>query len=121
MANIYILFNFNGGNSHRSGPKRGITISVPELFFVGLEKVHSEGFPSDDSQTGLMTVTPTRAFRRGAYEQRAAGKLTFQPNAASSNNFVVHDVLWRWRVGQHGRWMNEDVFGDPHRLILDTF
>ena len=47
-----------GGNSHRSGPNRGMTISIPALFLAGLENEHKEGFPRGGSHNGLMTVTP---------------------------------------------------------------
>jgi len=36
----------------------GIVINTPALFFAGLVKVHSVGFPSVESHAGLISVSP---------------------------------------------------------------
>lgn len=52
------------GSSHPAAPKRGTTIISPDMFFRGLEKEHSEPFPSTASQAGFTTVKTTRKRKR---------------------------------------------------------
>ena len=48
------------GSSQPSGPKCGITMSSPALFFSGLLNLHKDPFPSEVSQAGLITVMSIR-------------------------------------------------------------
>lgn len=64
MYSYYRYEAFIGGSSHWSGPNFGIVINTPALFFAGLLKVHSVGFPRVESHAGLINVNPTGAVRQ---------------------------------------------------------
>ena len=58
MTNYWMSATLIGGSSQFSGPKCGITMGTPALFFIGLPKVHIDCFPSIANQFGLITVRP---------------------------------------------------------------
>ena len=55
--------HFIAGNSQPSGPNRGIVIISPDIFFVGFEKEHSNGFPKVANHLEFTTVIPLTCFQ----------------------------------------------------------
>lgn len=47
------------GNSHPSGPNRGIVMRTLALFLTGFENVQSVSLARVDNQTGLIFVNPS--------------------------------------------------------------
>ena len=101
-AQCYLIVSaLTAGSSQFSGPKCGMTISSPELFFVGLPYVHIVPLPSAASQIGLTTVRSVEE-RQLDENERQRMPHTLEPNLTSMNSFLEDDEVRRRSTVENG-------------------
>lgn len=88
------------GNSHPSGPNRGIVIKAPTLFGTGFVNEHRVSLASAESQVGLMMVRPKQAFRIH-FEQVFVEMRTFEIGFRSPDDFVINHKVRRRSTDEH--------------------